>query len=107
MDKMLEKYEKFTTIKSKLVTPQPVYFKVNHNAHTDNSSAHILKYSRPRHFAVVFSGGFYNYHKNDEYMIKNIILHELAHILHPYDHNIGFRKTARLLGAVPRYCKQR
>lgn len=107
MDKTFENYEKFTVNKAKLVTSVPVYLRINDNAHTDNSSAHTLKYSNPKHYAVVFSGGFYRYHKNDSYMIKNIILHELAHIAHPYDHNIGFRKTARLLGAALRYQNQR
>jgi len=104
---MLERYEKYTALKCKLVTAIPVYFRVNYNAETKNSSAHILKYTCPRHYAVVFSGGYYNYHKNNPYVINNVILHELAHIIHPYDHNAGFRKVAQLLGAAPRYCKMR
>lgn len=107
MDAMLEKYKKFTCHKAKLVTTRPVYLRINNNAHTENATAHVLKYTNPRHYAVVFAGGFYRYHKNNPYIIKNIILHELAHIDHPYDHCEGFRKVAQRIGTVPRYQKMR
>jgi hypothetical protein len=107
MDEMLEKYKRYTSIKAKLVTTKPVYLVINKNAHSENASAHTLKYTNPEHYAVVFSGGFYRYHKNDSYMIKNIILHELAHIIHPYDHSIGFKRIAELLGTSRKYQNQR
>jgi hypothetical protein len=107
MDAMLERYKRFTVMKAKLVTSDPVYLKINNNAHTENATAHTLKYSSPRHYAVVFAGGFFRYHKNNPYVINNIILHELAHIVHPYDHCEGFKNVARKLGTAPRYCKMR
>jgi hypothetical protein len=107
MDAMLGRYEKFTIMKGRLVTPRPVTLRINDNAHTENATAHTLKYSNPTRYAVVFAGGFYRYHKNNPYVINNIILHELAHIDHPYDHCEGFRKVAQRLGTAPRYQKMR
>lgn len=106
-DATFMRYQLFVTMKARQVTKLPVYLDSNPNAHTNNSSAHILKYERPPHYKIVFSGGFYRYHKNNTYMIKNIILHELAHIKEPYDHDAGFRKVAAELGCSPRYRKER
>lgn len=106
-DATFRKYQSYTTAKARLVTKLPVYLDSNPNAHTTNSSAHILKYEMPPHYKIVFSGGFYRYHKNDAYMIKNIICHELAHILEPYDHDAGFRKVAARLGCSVRYQRER
>jgi len=103
VDTTLEKYRQFAKRKALLVTTKPVDVKVNKNAHTENSSAHMLKYTNPIHYVIVFSGGFYTRHKNNHYKLQEIIEHELAHIKEPYEHDAGFVRVAKNIGCARRY----
>lgn len=102
-DATFQRYEAYTIRQAKRITKKPVKLVVNPNAHTQNAYAHMLKYSNPTHYSIVFSGGFYKFHKHNESVIKNIILHELAHIKEPYEHDMGFKRVAKNLGALARY----
>ena len=106
-DAVFKAYQNYTSNQAKKVTRLPVYLDANPNADSKNSSAHILKYNYPPRYKIVFSGGFYRYHKNDTYMIKQIISHELAHILEPHDHDAGFKQVAKKLGCKGRYLNER
>ena len=103
-DAIFKKYQVFTTRSAKKLTKKPVNIRVNDNAHQKNAKAHMLKYSHPTHYTVVFSGDFYKRNKRNTEMIKDIILHEIAHIKEPYEHDAGFCRVAKKLGASARYC---
>jgi Zn-dependent protease with chaperone function len=106
-DAIFKKYQEFTVRSAKKITAKPVTMRVNNNAHQKNAKAHMLKYSNPTHYTVVFSGDFYKSHKHNTEMIKDIILHEIAHIKEPYEHDLGFCEVVQKLGAPKRYCLSR
>jgi len=98
-----KKYVRYANQKAPLVTNWQVDVDANPNMKTSNAKCKILKYTHPRKYKIVFAGNFYKRNKNNTRMIDVIIEHELAHIKHPYTHGIGFRNTAKKLGAPKRY----
>jgi hypothetical protein len=98
-DSLLKEYEQYTKTKARMVTYARVLLKIEDR--DIKSYAELIKY--PRSYAVLFSAKFYNKHKHNAYVIKNIISHELAHIVQPGEHDSGFRVVAWMLGCAEAY----
>ena len=97
--------KEYTIKKAKLVTDKPITFKIEKlpkntaaRTFTYYSSVHPKKITR---FGVSINEKIYNDYKERPYVLRQLILHELAHLKSSktgYSHGKYFKEAAKELG---------